>query len=467
MRADSRRYTGLDIFGLLDAGWFGPSSEPDQCQSVHDSAASGELDGSEPASHKAIVRTVSQQGADGPVKSAEVSRQGSLTPPVTAEQHLKLPSTDFFRTRKISKAPQLTVHAYSDWQGASLPVTTPRRKNTVTTPKQGSRRASLDELPGFGSWAQRQFRFQPQSAFATEEAEVERPSTPTLGTSHRGNTCNTMRTSETDDEDAARQAAWRWRFNRRWANEQSRQLGPRPTDDDEQDNWDEALGFLDACGPVSRGHIARTVSAEHGLGASLRSHGSGLSGGWLEESQREGLLKEHADMDATRAVAAVARRAQDLFRQQQQIEREVEQRWDSTRGGAWVGGHMPAASMDKFGRCPFVLARVAERGTGPQRLLIRSAQDCSPQRLFADVSVEAQHVRAAHNLPPVKVELLGAGSLHWAGGRDNSVSVHPGSTTDAKRYSVDDVARLAANVLRGSLPMHQRITVAVTGMMRT
>lgn len=49
---------------------------------------------------------------------------------------------------------------------------------------------------------------------------------------------------------------------------------------------------------------------------------------------------------------------------------------------------MPAASMDKFGRCPFVLARVAERGTGPQRLLIRSAQDCSPQRLFADVSVE-------------------------------------------------------------------------------
>lgn len=22
MRADSRRYTGLDIFGLLDAGWY-------------------------------------------------------------------------------------------------------------------------------------------------------------------------------------------------------------------------------------------------------------------------------------------------------------------------------------------------------------------------------------------------------------------------------------------------------------
>lgn len=48
----------------------------------------------------------------------------------------------------------------------------------------------------------------------------------------------------------------------------------------------------------------------------------------------QGLLKEHADMDATRAVAAVARRAQDLFRQQQQIEREVEQRYADMRSQA-------------------------------------------------------------------------------------------------------------------------------------
>lgn len=78
---------------------------------------------------------------------------------------------------------------------------------------------------------------------------------------------------------------WCWH---RWANEQARQLDPAQAAlDDDPDTWDEALGFLDACGPVSRGHIARTVSTEHNLGQSLHSHGSGLSSGFLEESQRE------------------------------------------------------------------------------------------------------------------------------------------------------------------------------------
>ena len=76
----------------------------------------------------------------------------------------------------------------------------------------------------------------------------------------------------------------------RWATEQARQMDPdRPQEDDEQETWDEALGFLGACGPVSRGHIARTVSTEHNLGASLRSHGSGLSSSWLDDSQRGGV----------------------------------------------------------------------------------------------------------------------------------------------------------------------------------
>ena len=49
---------------------------------------------------------------------------------------------------------------------------------------------------------------------------------------------------------------------------------------------------------------------------------------FLEASRlhAQGLLKEQADLDATRAVSAIARRAQDLFRQQQQIEKQVEQR---------------------------------------------------------------------------------------------------------------------------------------------
>ncbi len=69
-------------------------------------------------------------------------------------------------------------------------------------------------------------------------------------------------TSE-DDEDQT-QAAWRWRFNRRWAREQARQFQPQPELDDEDDsNWDDVLGYMDACGrPGWQLQIARTGSTD-------------------------------------------------------------------------------------------------------------------------------------------------------------------------------------------------------------
>ena len=42
------------------------------------------------------------------------------------------------------------------------------------------------------------------------------------------------------------------------------------------------------------------------------------------------------------------------------------------------------------------------------------------------VWLQAERIRAAHNLPPVRVELVGGGILHWSGERDDTVSVHPG-----------------------------------------
>lgn len=70
-------------------------------------------------------------------------------------------------------------------------------------------------------------------------------------------------TSE-DDEDQ-NQAAWRWRFNRRWAREQARQFQPQAVepDDDDDSNWDDALGYMDACGrPGWHLQISRTASTE-------------------------------------------------------------------------------------------------------------------------------------------------------------------------------------------------------------
>lgn len=61
------------------------------------------------------------------------------------------------------------------------------------------------------------------------------------------------------------EAAWRWRFGRRWVNEQAKQFDPEQAEDAEEE-WDDALGYLDACGPGFN-LIARTSSefAERGL----------------------------------------------------------------------------------------------------------------------------------------------------------------------------------------------------------
>ena len=50
-------------------------------------------------------------------------------------------------------------------------------------------------------------------------AEGQSPQAPSL---HSRDSADAL----AEDEDALRQAAWRWRFNRRWAQEQARGMDP-------------------------------------------------------------------------------------------------------------------------------------------------------------------------------------------------------------------------------------------------
>lgn len=68
--------------------------------------------------------------------------------------------------------------------------------------------------------------------------------------------------------------------------EQTRQFDPELTGD-EDGGWDDALRYLNACGPGFHLQIARTVSTDQTLGASMVSQGSGISTALLaDESQR-------------------------------------------------------------------------------------------------------------------------------------------------------------------------------------
>ena len=54
----------------------------------------------------------------------------------------------------------------------------------------------------------------------------------------------------------------------------------------DEDGWDEALGYMDACGPGWHLQIARTTSDDGLANSSLISHASGLSNCFLGDSQR-------------------------------------------------------------------------------------------------------------------------------------------------------------------------------------
>ena len=83
----------------------------------------------------------------------------------------------------------------------------------------------------------------------------------------------TSRQSSVDDEDTKLvEAAWRWRFGRRWVQEQAKQFDPDFKNEDAEEEWDDALGYLDACGPGFN-LIARTSSEFDGNDARLtRTH---------------------------------------------------------------------------------------------------------------------------------------------------------------------------------------------------
>jgi len=98
------------------------------------------------------------------------------------------------------------------------------------------------------------------------------------------------RSSFDEDESKVVEAAWRWRFGRRWVQEQAKQFDPEFGREEEQEEWDDALGYLDACGPGFN-MIART-SSEFGNEARLPRTTSLLSQDSVSKSLNSLLLED-------------------------------------------------------------------------------------------------------------------------------------------------------------------------------
>ena len=61
----------------------------------------------------------------------------------------------------------------------------------------------------------------------------------------------------------------------------------------------------------------------------------------------QGALAEAADLDATKQIGAMAKKALELMQHQEEIEKRVSQRWGdvSTAGDSWAGHYLPAVQV--------------------------------------------------------------------------------------------------------------------------
>ena len=87
----------------------------------------------------------------------------------------------------------------------------------------------------------------------------------------------------------------------------------------------------------------------------------------------------------------MARKAADLYQQQQAIEQLVTQRWDSATANGSSGPvqQLPAVQIDKFGRFPFVLAKAGDR-LGARKLLVRGRNGATEAQLVNSILKEVR-----------------------------------------------------------------------------
>ena len=204
-----------------------------------------------------------------------------------------------------------------------------------------------------------------------------------------------------DDEVA--DAAWRWRFARRWHAEQVREVDPADETGD-GDKTEEALQFLKAGGGNGwnmQVRVGRTTSSDMAsLVNSLNRNGSlrGIDSELLSELTEEGLeehMGKHAGggttrtplmqpcMEATREMSALHKRAAELSMQQQLLEQQAQLRWHkaATGGEAWVAGSVPTVEIEEQGTFRFVILRIFESQSGRQRIVVHGRAGCSEAAL--------------------------------------------------------------------------------------
>jgi len=283
--------------------------------------------------------------------------------------------------------------------------------------------------------------------------------------------------------DTAAEAAWRWRFARRWHAEQTRMQDPDAAGSC-NDKTEDALQYLQAGGGAGwnmQVNVTRTASGEasgmmFSMGNGTLGNGSLLAGdmllddgsyaatGVLSGSLKRGMARGEVPT-ATREVNSLNRRAAALLQQQVELERAADERWRESiaASGAWIGNYMDTVEIDDWGTFRFLLLRLRGRDD-KQRILLRGRNYCSEAQLIEDVNRKMMALAARFGVTAEPLEIMGGGVMEWRRDRDRHLHIHSGFISPGPSYapgkpaSVGEMLNLASVLARQQLPAHFKVS---------
>jgi hypothetical protein len=293
-----------------------------------------------------------------------------------------------------------------------------------------------------------------------------------------------QQSGESTNEDADIQAAWKWRFSRKWQKEQLRQLeGATSIEPGDDDEWSTALDYMSAAAGGLNLQFGRTMSLLEDHGECLDPNLSQSMSSFLLEASLSrgeslafsqgttGTLEQTTTPMASRHIAQAVHKAEQLMAHQQEIEKAVAEQWQKHESQQpWAAQSIPAVNIDSWGTFSFVLARVMDFASGRQKLIIRGRNRFSVKQggdaLQQEVTAEALNRR----LSVPKVDILGSGKIEWSRERDRCLiitgsAVHSALDTRLKRK--EDVGRVAGALVRTGLPALHTVIVADGGGRQT
>ena len=187
---------------------FGPS--PGTSCHTHDSARSLHLAGRSKAPRLSLERLARTLHTAGP-KRGSADSLASTAHSLGSAESLPGRSASLLAAEEAAAAEALRLEEVTTPRGIGLSTSLVSPRPRHSSEEDEAQAFDPSSLPGLGTWAQRQFHFQPRA----DSPQAELAGTPTLAVPQPSR--GASRRCTQDEDDAVAAAAWRWRFNRRCA----------------------------------------------------------------------------------------------------------------------------------------------------------------------------------------------------------------------------------------------------------